>query len=140
MAAVAEARPMIGVVAACIALGLARATYYRRLKPKPSSKRRSPPRALSGDEKAKVLAVLHEPRFADLAPVEVYATLLDEQRYLCSPRTMYRILAENQQVRERRNLLRHPNYAVPQVVAAAPNELWSWDISVPQQSGVGDER
>ena len=129
MAVVTEVRPMIGVVAACLALGLARATYYRWLKPKQTPKRRSPPRTLSVDEKANVLAVLHEPRFADLAPVEVYATLLDESRYLCSPRTMYRVLAENQEVRERRNQLRHPNHAVPQVVASSPNELWSWDIT-----------
>ena len=120
----------VGLVAACAAMGVARATYYRQQKPKPSAaKRRSPPRALSGEEKQQVLAVLHEPRFMDLAPAEVYATLLDEGRYLASVRTMYRVLEENQEVRERRNQLRHPNHPVPQVHATAPNQLWSWDIT-----------
>jgi len=76
-----------------------------------------------------VLEVLHEPRFCDLAPSEVYATLLDEKRYLCSERTMYRILEANQEVRERRDQLRHPAYAKPELLATAPNQLWSWDIT-----------
>jgi putative transposase len=76
-----------------------------------------------------VLAVLHEPRFIDQAPAEVYATLLDEQRYLCSERTMYRLLAGRAEVRERRDQLRHPNHPVPVVHASKPNELWSWDIT-----------
>ena len=120
----------IGLVAACAALGVARATYYRRLRPatQPPPKK-LPARALPPDERKDVLAVLHEPRFVDLAPAEVYATLLDENRYLCSVRTMYRVLEENAEVRERRNQLRHPNYAVPQVHATAPRQLWSWDIT-----------
>jgi putative transposase len=73
--------------------------------------------------------VLHEPRFVDLAPAEVYATLLDEGRYLCSERTFYRILATNAEVRERRDQLRHPHYAAPELLATRPNELWSWDIT-----------
>ena len=73
--------------------------------------------------------MLHERRFVDLAPAEVYATLLDEGRYLCSERTMYRILAEHHEVRERRNQLRHPRYAAPELLARQPNELWSWDIT-----------
>jgi putative transposase len=76
-----------------------------------------------------VLAVLHEPRFVDLAPAEVYATLLDEGRYLCSERTMYRVLAAHQEVRERRSQLRHPHCATPELLARRPNELWSWDIT-----------
>ena len=76
-----------------------------------------------------MLDVLHEPRFVDLAPAEVYATLLDEQRYLCSERTMYRILAANQEVRERRDQLRHQNHPRPELLATRPNELWSWDIT-----------
>jgi putative transposase len=76
-----------------------------------------------------VLTVLHERRFVDLAPAEVYATLLDEGTYLCSERTMYRVLAEHQEVRERRNQLRHPHYAAPELLARRPNELWSWDIT-----------
>jgi putative transposase len=86
-------------------------------------------RALSAGEEQSVLEVLHEPRFADQAPAQVYATLLDEQRYLCSERTMYRVLARNQEVRERRNQLRHPRYAAPELLATGPNELWSWDIT-----------
>ena len=76
-----------------------------------------------------VLARLHEPRFVDLAPAEVYATLLDEGEYLCSERTMYRVLAAQHEVRDRRDQLRHPRYAVPELLARRPNELWSWDIT-----------
>jgi putative transposase len=76
-----------------------------------------------------VLEALHEPRFVDLAPAAVYATLLDEGRYLCSERTMYRLLAEHQEVRERRNQLRHPAHPVPELLATRPNEVWSWDIT-----------
>jgi len=76
-----------------------------------------------------VLTMLHEPRFVDLAPAEIYATLLDEGRYLCSERTMYRVLAKHQEVRERRNQLRHQRYAAPELLARRPNELWSWDIT-----------
>jgi putative transposase len=129
MNAVTNAKGKLGIKTACEALGLPRPTYYRQLKPKAASRRRSPPRALCAEEKVAVLEVLHEQRFADLAPAEVYAALLDEGRYLCSVRTMYRVLAENQEVRERRNQLRHPNYPVPQVHATRPNELWSWDIT-----------
>jgi putative transposase len=76
-----------------------------------------------------VLAVLHEARFMDLAPAQVYATLLDESAYLCSERTMYRILAANREVRERRDQLRHPQYTAPELLATRPNEVWSWDIT-----------
>jgi len=119
-----------GVNPLCAALGLPRATFYRRSRPMhgPSKPRRSP-RALSSEEKAKVLAVLHEPRFADHAPAEVYATLLEEGTYLCSIRTMYRILAEASEVRERRNQLRHPNHPRPELLAEKSNQLWSWDIT-----------
>ena len=90
---------------------------------------RTSPRALSDEERARVLSVLDQERFCNLAPAQVYATLLDEGTYLCSERTMYRILDENQQVRERRNQLRHPSYAAPELMAKAPNQLWSWDIT-----------
>ena len=76
-----------------------------------------------------MLGVLNSERFCDQAPGEVYATLLDEGRYLCSERTMYRILAAHQQVRERRDQLRHPNYQAPELIASRPNEVWSWDIT-----------
>jgi putative transposase len=94
-------------------------------KPKPVVS----PRALDAEEKTKVREVLNSPRFQDQAPREVYAGLLDEGRYLCSWRTMYRILEENQEVRERRNQLRHPNYVKPELLATKPNQLWSWDIT-----------
>jgi putative transposase len=91
--------------------------------------KKPPPRKLSDEERATVLAALNEDRFCNLAPAEVYATLLDESKYLCSERTMYRILDENRQVRERRNQLRHPTYVAPELMAKKPNQLWSWDIT-----------
>ena len=87
------------------------------------------PRALDPSEKAEVRALLNSERFADQAPREVYAILLDEGQYLCSWRTMYRILDENQEVRERRNQLQHPQYTKPELLATQPNQLWSWDIT-----------
>ena len=129
MSTVTEMGAVLGVAIVCAALGVARASYYRRLLPKALRSRKAPPRRLADHEREAVLAVLHEPRFADLAPAEVYATLLDEGRYLCSERTMYRVLAENSEVRERRNQLRHPSYAAPELLATAPNQLWSWDIT-----------
>jgi putative transposase len=76
-----------------------------------------------------VLSILHTERFIDKAPTEVYATLLDEGTYHCSVRTMYRILAEEGEVRERRNQARHPKYQAPELLATAPNQVWSWDIT-----------
>ena len=129
MRAVTENGPRLGIAPTCVALGLPKATYYRRLKPKPMPAKRKSHRTLDANERRAVLDVLHEPRFADLAPAEVYATLLDEGRYLCSERTMYRVLAENAEVRERRAQLRHPSYKAPELLATAPNQLWSWDIT-----------
>ncbi len=129
MLTVTELGPRLGVAATCTALDLPKATYYRRLKPKPPPAQRSCHRALGAEERQAVLEVLHELRFADLAPAEVYAALLDEGRYLCSERTMYRVLAENAEVRERRAQLRHPAYKAPELLATAPNQLWSWDIT-----------
>ena len=126
-----EVGPRLGVAPTCAALGVSTASYYRRSKPRLAAviARRSPPRTLPAAERTAVLEILHEPRFVDLAPAQVYAGLLDEGRYLCSQRTMYRILEANQEVRERRDQLRHPNYAAPQLLATAPNQLWSWDIT-----------
>lgn len=129
MGTVREMGAVLGVAVVCAALGIARASYYRGLKAKPPSRRKISPRKLGDAERQAVLAVLHEQRFADLAPAEVYATLLDEGRYLCSERTMYRVLAENTEVRERRDQLRHPRYAAPELLATGPNQLWSWDIT-----------
>ena len=130
MATVTALGPQLGIAPTCAALGVPRATYYRHRRPRPAPRpRRRPSRALPAAEQAAVLAVLHEPRFVDLAPAEIYATLLDEGRYLCSVRTMYRLLAAAHEVRERRDQLRHPRYTAPELLARQPNELWSWDIT-----------
>lgn len=122
--------PVVGVAMACAALAVPRATYYRRRQPAHAPRSRpAPPRALSAEESAKVLAVLNSERFADKAPRQVYAELLDEGVYHCSVRTMYRILDANQLVRERRDQLRHPSYAKPELLATKPNQVWSWDIT-----------
>ena len=116
---------------ACEALGVARSTLYRRRQPvTPKPKRRPRPhRALDETEREEVLGALHCERFVDKAPAQVWATLLDEGTYLCSIRTMYRILEEHGEVRERRNQRRHPNYTKPELLAEAPNQVWSWDIT-----------
>ena len=121
----------VGVAPACRALGLARATFYRRQRPAPGPRqpRKTPARALDRTERERVLDVLASPRFLDRSPGEVVATLLDEGRYLCSERTMYRFLGAEQPVRERRNQLSHPHYAKPELLATAPNQVWSWDIT-----------
>jgi putative transposase len=129
MRTVTDLGPQLGFAATCAALGLPKATYYRSLKPRLPAQKRASHRALGADERQAVLDILHEPRFAELAPAEVYATLLDEGTYLCSERTMYRILAENAEVRERRDQLKHPKYTAPELLATAPNQLWSWDIT-----------
>ncbi len=134
MAAIAV-RPEPGLTkAACAALGVARSSFYRRRadlaqppgEPRP---RPRPDRALTAAERQAVLDLMREPRFADLAPAEIYASLLDQGLYSCSIRTMYRILDENSEVRERRNQLRHPEYKKPELLAEGPNQVWSWDIT-----------
>lgn len=133
MEAVQEAREAVGVASTCEALGLPRSTFYRlqntQESPRELEPRPTPHRALTPEQREEVLGVLHADRFADKAPAQVYATLLDEGRYLCSIRTMYRILDAADEVRERRNQLRHPNYAKPELIATAPNQVWSWDIT-----------
>ncbi len=130
MRTVAEMGPRLGVAPTCVAMGLPRSTYYRYQRPQPKrAARPTTARSLSSEERQEVLAVLHDPRFVDNAPGQVYAALLDEGRYLCSERTMYRILADNGEVKERRNQLRHPVYSKPELLATAPNQVWSWDIT-----------
>jgi putative transposase len=130
---VEELTPIIGTRPACRALGASPATIYRRRRPpepRAPKPRPTPARALTGPERQEVLDVLHSERFVDVSPEETYATLLDEGSYLCSPRTMYRILADHHGgVRERRDQLTHPAYNKPELLACRPNELWSWDIS-----------
>ena len=132
MSACRELSPEVGTTAACRSMGVARATYYRQIRAapeEPARERPAPPRALAPGERAKVLEHLHEERFVDRAPAEVFASLLDEGTYLCSIRTMYRILADAEEVRERRNQLRHPHYQAPELLATVPNQVWSWDIT-----------
>jgi putative transposase len=140
MQAAQRLAPDLGLKAACEALMVPRAAVYRsrgsqepagvaaqpEAKPKP---RPSPSRALAPSERQAVLDLLHSERFVDHAPHQVYATLLDEGRYCCSIRTMYRILDAHAEVKERRNHLRHPSYAKPELLATGPNEVWSWDIT-----------
>jgi putative transposase len=124
----------VGVKAACESLGVSRAGFYRErskrhlklVKPK---RQGVSSRALSGNERQNVLDILHSDRFIDSAPPQVYAALLDEGEYHCSIRTMYRILEESQEVKERRDQLRHPKYSKPELLATGANEVWSWDIT-----------
>ena len=119
-----------GVSTACQVLGVPRSSYYRAHQPEqPATPRPISARALSQEEKEHVRQVLNSERFQDASPRHVYATLLDEGIYLCSWRSMYRILEEHDEVRERRNQRRHPAYAKPELLATAPNQLWSWDIT-----------
>ena len=124
----------IGITKACQVLVVPRSRVYRAraahtetsrpvIKPKPH------PRSLRQDEKIQVRQILNSERFQDLAPREVYATLLDEGIYHCSWRTMYRILEEHDEIRERRNQLTHPNYKKPELLATGPRQVWSWDIT-----------
>jgi putative transposase len=133
MAAVAEVTREVGTAPVCRALGVARASVYRRRRPPTrvaKRKRPTPGRALTPSERQAVLDVLHSERFCDRSPHEVHATLLEqESRYLCSARTMYRILTSNDEVRERRDQLRHPHYVKPELMARGPNQVWSWDIT-----------
>ena len=131
MAVVAQQRTGGGIAPACAALSVARATFYRRQTPKVAVPRRprSVPRALPPDERKRILSLLNDDRFADRAPAQVYATLLDEGTFLCSIPTMYRILREHRLVRDRRNPRRHPSYHKPARLATGPNEVWSWDIT-----------
>lgn len=154
--AVEELVPLVGAKAACAAVGLARASYYRARPgagqpgtatpsvtrpgeaitpavvvpaPMPEPARQVQPRALSPAEREEVLAVLHSPRFADAAPATVYATLLDEGSYLCSESTMYRLLRERGETGDRRRHATHPAKVKPELVATAANQVWSWDIT-----------
>jgi putative transposase len=174
MTSVTELVPVVGVIAACEALGVARASFYRHERrrheplaslPAPSPRNEGAagerseqilpgassetgvtvpppapssaptvlpgvhPRALSAAEQQTVLDVLHSPRFQDAAPAAVYATLLDEGTYLASERTMYRLLAAEGETRPRRDQLIHPTYQKPELLATAPNQVWSWDIT-----------
>jgi putative transposase len=133
MAAVTKLANDVGTSAACQALCMPRASYYRDRRktssPAVTASRPVPTRALHLAERETVLACLHEERFQDRSPAAVYATLLDEGQYHCSIRTMYRLLKQRGESRERRDQLIHPPYKKPELMATAPNQLWSWDIT-----------
>lgn len=152
MVAARELAPVVGVSAACRALEVARSTYYRRYPSEVPNEALSdedeaveasagqgpdeqkhrvqrPHRALTDEQEQAVLEALHCERFRDRSPAQVYATLLDEGQYLCSERTMYRVLDKHGEVKERRNQRKHPNYKKPELLATRPNHVWSWDIT-----------
>jgi putative transposase len=140
MDAVIDLAPTVGILAACDFLSVSRASFYRQrpvlsppvalaTEPALPLQRAVPPRSLSQAEREAVLRLLHEERFQDRSPAAVQATLLDEGQYLCSTRTMYRILEQEGESRERRDQLVHPAYHKPELLATAPNQLWSWDIT-----------
>jgi putative transposase len=131
MTAIAERLgEQIGVKRACAVLRVPRSRVYRARQPQGQpSARPLPAAALSSDEREQVRQVLNSERFQDKAPRQVYAALLDEGAYLCHWRTMYRVLAGHDEVRERRNLVTHPTYRKPELLATAPNQVWSWDIT-----------
>lgn len=119
---------------ACRAFGVARSSFYRHRRPRQVKSEvvthpRPAQRWLTSEERTVVLQTLNSERFGDSSPAQVYATLLDEGVYLCSISTMYRILRGARLIRERRNQLRHPNYKKPELLATAPNQVWSWDIT-----------
>ena len=132
MDAVASLSKMVGKKTACEALAVPRATFYRHLDRENKGgchHRPAPPLALSPEERQAVLDVAHEKRFWDATPYQIYATLLDEGRYMASIRTFYRVLSANQEVRERRKQVSRPRYQKPELLATRPNEVWSWDIT-----------
>jgi putative transposase len=130
MHAIETASQMLGTAPACDALGVARASVYRQRQPAvPLAARPASPRALAPSERQRVLDMLHTERFLDQAPAQAHAALLDEGVYLCSARTMYRILDGADELKERRNQVARPHYVKPELSATQPNELWSWDIT-----------
>ncbi len=129
--AVATLTPVLGVAQACAVVGVSRATHDRRARPR-LLRPRTPstaPRALGVAERHAMLDLPRSERFRDASPAQVSATLLDEGLSRCSERTMYRLLAEAQEVRDRRAQARHPASTRPELLAERPNEVWSWDIT-----------
>ena len=132
--ALIELEPLTSSGAACRLLGKSRATLYRQRNPGPprersATTRPSYPSALSDTERAELLAVLNDARFADKSPAQVWAILLDEGAYLASISTMYRVLRAEGQVRERRAQAAHPPRVRPELAADGPDQVWSWDIT-----------
>lgn len=120
------------MASSCAALGVSRSTAYRWTSPRkslPSPRKTLSPRALSANEETEVLRYLRSDRFIDKSPAQIQAILLEEDLFLCSERTMYRILTKYREVRERRAQLVHPRHVVPVLVATKPNEVWTWDVT-----------
>jgi putative transposase len=136
-AAIDQLVPVVGVRAACEAVGAPQASWYRRHRQSPAPARPAPiphrdrpqPRALSEQEQKEILEILHSDRFVDVSPTEVWAVLLDEGRYLGSTSTFYRLLRCASGTRERRKQATHPAKVKPELVATGPNQVWSWDIT-----------
>lgn len=126
-----EASSEYGISESCKAFGVSQAAFYRQRNPKPEieTKNKKNQRRLTKNEEDIVLNVLTNKRFMDESVPEIYTTLLDENTYLCSQRTMYRILERTQAVRERRDQCHHPEYKKPELLATGPNQVWSWDIT-----------
>lgn len=129
MQAIESLSAQVGVQSACTALQMHRTTYYRRLRPSVAMAGSRSPLKLADTEYQVIQDLLRSPRFVDQAPASIVANLLDEGRYLCSERTMYRILADHGELRERRRGHRQTSYAKPELLATGPNQLWSWDIT-----------
>ena len=134
MKAVEHLAQNVGTSKACDALDVSRASLYRQrhrqAEPaRNAASKRSSSRALPESEREQVRQTLYSERFMDKSPYQVYARLLDDGEYLCSVRTMYRILERNNASKERRNQLKRPNYAKPELLATGPNQVWSWDIT-----------
>ena len=130
-AALDELVALVPTRRACTLVGLPRASLYRRRRPAvaPTSRPRpAPPNALTPAERQQLLEVLHQRRFCDLPPAQVWARLLDEGTYLASISTMYRLLRAHGESRDRRRQRTHPATAKPQLLARKPNDVWSWDI------------
>ena len=132
MAAAEQLSMSVGKKSACEVLQVPRATFYRYVHPgaRSQKERPTPPLALTGRERKMVIDTLQSERFCDLSPYQVYAQLLDEGRYMCAIRTMYRILHDvHGDVKERRKQVHRPHYQKPELLATEPNQVWSWDIT-----------
>ena len=127
-----ELVPVVGIKPACELTGVSRSTHYRRQHPPvcgPPRPRPTPPNALSDQERSRILTELHRPEHADLAVAQIWARLLDQDTYLASQSTMYRLLREHGESGERRRQATHPAKTKPQLQASGPKECWSCDIT-----------
>jgi putative transposase len=133
MTAITELSTVTGPTAACTHLAMARSTYYHRRKPRVVSPRvivrPSPPRTIPAEERQRILDIAHSERFINASPAEIVYVLMDEGVYIASERTVYRVLADNGEIRERRAQARRPHYEAPELMATAPNQVWTWDIT-----------